>query len=96
MPRGVSRAGLHGQGTTPIVKPAQVDLLRQAELARNSGLNDWWDVNVEYAGSGENSLIGDDEEKVGIYLRNIEILWNLGTKPRSPRASISETALTPE
>jgi hypothetical protein len=67
-------------------KEAAWDLLSYKErvesAVRRSNLDDWWNVTVAYFGT-ESSIIGAPPEKVAVYLKNIDNLWNLGTKPRS-------------
>jgi hypothetical protein len=36
-------------------------------------------------GSVENPIIGDDGEKVSLYLKNLEMLWQLGIVARRPQ-----------
>jgi hypothetical protein len=42
-------------------------------------LSDPWPSNVVTLGSPRNPIIDDDEEKVSLYLKNLEMLWQLGT-----------------
>jgi hypothetical protein len=55
-------------------------------------LDDWWPSKVVALGSASNPIINDDDEKVRLYLKNLEMLWQLGTKTikrREPAADLS-------
>lgn len=72
----------------------ETELYRQAiEQATNLDNNDCWNVTLgsfdRQLGSPQQtfpeSLINADETKVITYLRNIDNLWNIGSKPYSPK-----------
>jgi hypothetical protein len=50
-------------------------------------LNDPWPSKVVALESAKNPIISDDDEKVSLYLKNLEMLWQLGTLPRQPQKS---------
>ncbi|KRB83468.1 hypothetical protein ASE07_23680 [Noviherbaspirillum sp. Root189] len=46
-------------------------------------LEDPWTVTVESADGDQHSIINSSPEKVSIYLKNIDVLWQLGVKPKT-------------
>ena len=48
-------------------------------------LNDPWPSDAVTLESPKNPIIDDEDEKVGLYLRNLTMLWQLGTKPIRPQ-----------
>jgi Bacterial RNA polymerase, alpha chain C terminal domain len=45
-------------------------------------LNDPWSSAVLALGSGNNPIISDEDDKVSLYLKNLEMLWQLGMVTR--------------
>jgi hypothetical protein len=89
-------------GLTVLVAPEAAPaggLARYSKLVedgvRNTVLNDWWDVVVAEVGMNH-SLVSAEDEKVRVYLRNIENLWNLGIKLRPTETCVAEDLLTAE
>ena len=62
---------------------------RVEDAVGRSGLDDWWNVAVDYVG-GDSSIICAEPEKVAVYLQDIENLWSLGTKPRPQQERIAD------
>jgi hypothetical protein len=60
----------------------RVGFLRTVIDAICQSLEDPWSSNVGTLRSGGNSIIIDEDEKVRLYLRNLEMLWQLGTVER--------------
>jgi hypothetical protein len=59
---------------------------RIAKLAENREDGDSWTAQTDFVG-GDCSIISDTDENVTLYLKNIHMLWKLGTKPsRGPNA----------
>ena len=60
-------------------------------------LNDPWGSAVVGLETGSNPIIRDKEEKVRLYLKNLEMLWQLGIVERQKPASlVSEVTLPSE
>ena len=62
---------------------------RIKDAVRHSGIGDWWNVDIGWVG-GRNAIISAADEKVAVYLQNIDNLWSLGTKPRPEPVSPPE------
>jgi hypothetical protein len=43
--------------------------------------NDSWSAYMDFVGGRDHSIISDKHEDVTLYLKNIQMLWNLGMKP---------------
>jgi hypothetical protein len=63
---------------------------RIKDAFRHSGIGDWWNVDIAWAGD-RSGIINAASEKVEVYLQNIDNLWALGTKPRPEPASPPES-----
>jgi Bacterial RNA polymerase, alpha chain C terminal domain len=48
-------------------------------------LDDPWPSEVVAIGSEENPIIDDDDEKVTLYLKTLEMLWQLGIRVKQPK-----------
>ena len=48
---------------------------------------DAWTSNVDFVGGQEHSIISDEFAHVSLYLNNIQMLWQLGTKPYAAAAT---------
>jgi hypothetical protein len=59
-----------------------VEILKLEVKGICASLNDPWASNVLGLSSAGNVLIDDDIEKVDLYLKNIQMLWQLGMVPR--------------
>jgi hypothetical protein len=58
-------------------------------------LNDPWVSSVVALGGASNPIIHDEDEKVSLYLRNLEMLWQLGIvtqQGRKPTALVSDAS----
>ena len=58
-------------------------------------LNDPWPSDVVTLESPKNPIIDDEDEKVGLYLKNLKMLWQLGTgagRSRKPGTPLPEAA----
>ncbi len=64
---------------------ARVAFLETEINAICHSLNDPWPAEVVALGSARNPIIGDEDEKVNLYLKNLEMLWQLGTVARQPQ-----------
>ena len=58
-------------------------------------LNDPWTSQVAAIGSDRNPIIGDNDEKVSLYLNNLEMLWQLGQEARRPENPPRRWSRTP-
>jgi len=81
-------------GLSVLIAPEVVAEWRESDLVQYSErieervvqcsekLGDSWPVSVDSV-SGDHSIISADRVHIEIYLRCIQMLWNLGLKPRS-------------
>lgn len=46
-------------------------------------LEDPWTAQIDSADGQRHSIIHDSAEKVGLYLKNIDMLWQLGVNPKT-------------
>jgi hypothetical protein len=85
------RLGMEVPGSTrenieDLVKgKARVAFLETEINAICHSLNDPWPAEVAALGSARNPIISDEDEKVNLYLKNLEMLWQLGTVARQPQ-----------
>jgi hypothetical protein len=63
----------------------RVELLQTEINAICQSLEDPWPSKVVVLGSTKNPIISDEDEKVSVYLKNLEMLWQLGTAARQPQ-----------
>jgi hypothetical protein len=63
-------------------KAAHVEILKREIKAICQSLDDPWPSQVVAIDSPSNPIIDDENEKVHLYLRNLEMLWRLGTAAR--------------
>jgi hypothetical protein len=80
--KGVFTAILSNQIRDPAALQASAARVAFLETEINAicqSLNDPWPSKVVTLGSAKNPIISDEEEKVGLYLRNLDMLWQLGT-----------------
>jgi Bacterial RNA polymerase, alpha chain C terminal domain len=61
---------------------ARAGFLKTEINAICQSLNDPWASTVVALGSAGNPIIDDEDEKVSLYLRNLEMLWRLATVTR--------------
>jgi hypothetical protein len=105
----LAQMGLHFGMEVPGWPPENIeDLVRGEDLVRKEriavleteinticqSLDDPWPSEVVALGSTNNPIISDDDEKVSLYLKNLEMLWQLGTAARRPQAAALVTADT--
>jgi hypothetical protein len=87
--------GLHlGMEVPPPIKRS-VELLEAEINAICQSLNDPWVSSVVALGGASNPIIHDEDEKVSLYLRNLEMLWQLGIvtqQGRKPTALVSDAS----
>jgi len=58
---------------------SRVTILQMQINAICQSLNDPWPSQVVGLGSAKNPIISDEDEKVRLYLNNLQMLWRLGT-----------------
>jgi hypothetical protein len=71
---------------------ARVASLETKIKAICQSLNDPWPSKIAALGSARKPIISDEDEKVSLYLTNLEMLWQLGTvaiQPRKPATLVS-------
>ena len=68
--------------TNPLTR-ARTPFLETEVNAICQSLNDPWPSKVVQL-SPSNPIIDDEDEKVSLYLKNIEMLWQLGSRPWAP------------
>jgi hypothetical protein len=72
------------------------EFLRAEINAICQSLNDPWPSEVVALGDPNNPVIDDTDEKVSLYLRNLEMLWQLGSPlPESAQEAIPDLAFNP-
>jgi hypothetical protein len=71
---GMEVEGADGDGRVALLQ-SQIDAICQS-------LDDPWTSKVVIPGGAENPIISDGTGKVNLYLKNLEMLWQLGTVPR--------------
>lgn len=54
---------------------------RELDNLMQSYENDPWSGHLGFVSSTEGQIINDSDERVGLYLSTINMLWNLGVKP---------------
>jgi hypothetical protein len=89
------RLGMNLPGWTPeniedlIKGKARAAFLGTEINAICHSLNDPWLSEVVGLGSARNPIISDEDEKVNLYLKNLEMLWQLGTVARQPQKPVT-------
>jgi hypothetical protein len=76
---GERKAFFTGIVPSGVLTPARIELLKSriAVTCESVGV-DYWTSMIE--GIDGHSIINDQSERVGIYLRNVNMLWKLGLK----------------
>lgn len=83
--KGFFTAILSGNARTrlppiPGVEDAHIAILKKEINAICQSLEDTWPAEVvDRLAAGSSPIIGDEAEKVTLYLKNLEMLWQLGT-----------------
>jgi hypothetical protein len=87
--RVLAQMGLHLGMNVPGWSPENIEDFFKAKLrieflgteinAICQSLTDPWPAEIVALGSAKNPIISDEDEKVNLYLKNLEMLWQLGT-----------------
>lgn len=64
-------------------EPSKLDRYREDVNDICQCLEDPWSAQVDSADDQAHSIIHDSPEKVAIYLKNIDMLWQLGVNPKT-------------
>jgi hypothetical protein len=64
---------------------ARIECLETEIRAICQSLNDPWPSEVVPLGSQRNRIIDDEIERVNLYLKNLDMLWQLGTRVSQPK-----------
>jgi hypothetical protein len=64
---------------------ARIAFLKTEINAICQSLNDPWPSEVAAIGSAKNPIISDEPERVSLYIKTLEMLWQLGIRARRPK-----------
>jgi hypothetical protein len=68
----------------PVRNQQRRSFLKEKIEAITQSLDDPWPADVTDTNSDEAHIINDDRAKVALYLANLKMLWQLGTKTTGP------------
>jgi hypothetical protein len=96
----LAQMGLHLGMNVPGWQPENIEELTKEGLTKHKAriaflkteinaicqsLTDPWASEIAAVGSPKNPIISDEPDKVSLYLKNLEMLWQLGLQARQPK-----------